>query len=105
VSTTISRSRVSGVVDWARANGLKVFIGEIGMYGSAANASANWTDFVSYADANTDTLSGFAWWACGKPGWWGDVGATNGGHFSITPTNGYTADTVNMTMIASAFHP
>ncbi len=31
-STTISRSRVKVAVDWARANGLKVFVGEIGMY-------------------------------------------------------------------------
>ena len=48
-------------------------------------------------------VSGFAWWGCGKPGWWNDVGASGGGHFSITPTNNYASDTVNMTMIEGAF--
>jgi endoglucanase len=103
VSPTISRSRMQGVVEWARANGLKVFVGEIGMYAGAPNATANWSDFVSYLDANSDTLTGFAWWGCGKPGWWDDVAASGGGHFSITPTNGGTGDTVNMSMIQSSF--
>ena len=102
-SSTVSRDRVEVTVDWARTNGLKVFVGEIGMYAGAANASANWGNFVSYLDANADTLTGFAWWGCGKPGWWDDVAASAGGHFSITPTNNYTTDTVNMKMIASAF--
>lgn len=99
VSSSITRTRLAGVVDWARANGLEVFVGEIGMYAGATNASANWKDFTSYLDANADTLVGFAWWACGKPGWWNDVGASGGGHFSITPTGNYTGDTVNMAMI------
>ncbi len=102
-SSTVSRDRIKVTVDWARANGLKVFVGEIGMYAGAANASANWANFVSYLDANADTLAGFAWWGCGKPGWWDDVAAAAGGHFSITPTNNYSTDTVNMKMIASAF--
>jgi endoglucanase len=104
VSSTVTRSRVAGVVDWARAAGLRVFVGEIGMYAGASNAAANWNDFVSFLDANGDTLTGFAWWACGKPGWWNDVAASGGGHFSITPTGNGSGDTVNMTMIASAFH-
>jgi endoglucanase len=105
VSSTISRTDVTGVTQWARANGLRVFVGEIGMYAGATNAAANWADFVSYLDANGDTLVGFTWWACGKPGWWDDVAASGGGHFSITPTSNYTTDTVNMTMIQTAFHP
>jgi endoglucanase len=103
VSSTITRTRVAAAVDWARAQGLKLFLGEIGMYAGDSNASANWTDFVRYVDANADTLLGYAWWGCGKPGWWNDVGASGGGHFSITPTNDYTVDTVNMTMIQGAF--
>jgi endoglucanase len=103
VSTTASRDRMKGVVDWARANKLKVWVGEIGMYAGATNASANWSNFVSYLDSSADTLTGFAWWACGKPGWWNDVAANGGGHFSITPTNNYTTDTVNMKMIAGSF--
>jgi endoglucanase len=104
VSTSITRSRLEAVTGWARTNGLKVFIGEIGMYANASNAAANWSDFVTYLDANGDTLEGFAWWACGKPSWWDDVAASGGGHFSITPTTNYAGDTVNMTMIKSAFH-
>jgi endoglucanase len=103
VSTTATRTRVKGVVEWARANALRVWIGEIGMYADASNAKANWNDFAGYASDNTDALVGYAWWACGKPGWWNDVGASNGGHFSITPTNDYTTDTVNMKMIETAF--
>ena len=103
VSSTVTRSRVKVVVDWARANKLQVFIGEIGMYAGAANAAANWADFVSYANSNRDTLRGYAWWGCGKPGWWDDVAASGGGHFSVTPTNGYAGDTANMAMIQSAF--
>jgi endoglucanase len=102
-SSTTSRARVKVVTDWARTNGLKVWVGEIGMYASAANATANWNDFVSYLGSNSDTLVGFAWWGCGKPGWWDDVAANGGGHFSITPTNNYTTDTVNMNMIEGSF--
>lgn len=105
VSPTITRTRITGVVDWARANALRVFVGEIGMYAAATNANEDWTDFVGYLDANTDTLVGFAWWACGKPGWWSDVAASGGGHFAITPPSGSTTDTINMTMIQAAFGP
>ncbi len=70
---------------------------------AAANASANWSSFVSYLDANSDTLKGFAWWGCGKPGWWDDVAASGGGHFSITPKG--TTDTVNMNLIQGSFLP
>jgi endoglucanase len=104
VSGTISATNMAGVTQWARANGLKVMVGEIGMYASAANASQNWSNFVSFLDSNADATMGFAWWGCGKPGWWDDVAANGGGHFSITPTNNYTTDTVNMTMIQSSLH-
>jgi hypothetical protein len=75
------------------------------MYAGAANASTDWSNFVGFLNDNSDTLRGFAWWACGKPGWWDDVAASGGGHFSITPTNDYTGDTINMTMIAPSFTP
>jgi len=104
-SPTISRERVGVTVAWARANGLPVFVGEIGMWAGAANAYANWNDFIAYSDANADTLQGFAWWGCGKPGWWDDVAANGGGHFSITPTRNYTTDTINMKMIKASFAP
>ena len=61
-----------------------------------------WADFINYADANTDTLAGFTWWAGGYPGWW-DV--TNGPYFSITPTNAatLTGDSIEMTLIQGSF--
>lgn len=96
VSKTITRQRISKLVTWAKTNHLKVFIGEIGMYAQAPNASANWLDFAQYLNENADTVIGYAWWACGKPGWWDDVAANGGGHFSLTPTGDYKVDTVNM---------
>jgi endoglucanase len=103
VSTTITRTRLTALTSWARTNVVPVFVGEIGMYANATNASSNWTDFTGFLDDNTDVLTGFAWWGCGKPGWWDDVAASGGGHFSITPSATYATDTVNMTMIQSAF--
>jgi hypothetical protein len=50
-------------------------------------------------------IAGWTWWAAGEPGWWDDVGANDGGHYSVTPTDGntYTGDSVNMTMIKASF--
>jgi endoglucanase len=103
VSSSITRSRLTALTAWARTAKVPVFVGEIGMYANAANATANWADFARYLDANSDILLGFAWWGCGKPGWWDDVAASGGGHFSITPSSNYATDTVNMSMIASTF--
>ena len=115
-SNTAARDQLDVAVQWARPLGLKVYLGEIGIY--AGNAPVNnpdpgcalhtgtpaaaWADFINYADANTDTLTGFTWWAGGYPGWWDDVHAA---HFSITPTNGatFTGDSIEMTLIQGAF--
>jgi endoglucanase len=99
VSGTIARERTAGVVTWARAHGVKIFVGEVGMYAGSANAPENWASWNTFVNANSDVVLGWAWWAAGKPGWWDDVAANNGGHFSITPKNDYSTDTVNMTMI------
>jgi len=115
-SNTAAREQLDVAVQWARPRGYPVYLGEIGMY--AGNAPVNnpdpgcavptgtaagaWADFINYADANTDTLIGFTWWAGGYPGWWDDVHAA---HFSITPTNGatFTGDSIEMTLIQAAF--
>jgi endoglucanase len=109
-SFTAARQHVAVAVGEARARGYKLFVGEIGMYaGQVTNdgrpASAAWADFVAYTQANQDVIVGWTWWAAGEPGWWDDVAANGGGHYSVTPTNGatYTGDTVNMTMIRGAF--
>jgi len=109
-SLTAARDHLAVTVDEARAHGYKVLLGEIGFYaGAVANdastAPAVWANFISYFQANPDVLKGYAWWAAGSPGWWDDVAANGGGHFSITPTNGatFTGDTVNMLMIQANF--
>jgi endoglucanase len=100
-STTAARDHLSVAVNEARARGYTVYVGEIGFYAGNPIAAAAWTDFISYANANTDTFIAFTWWAGGAPNWWDDVAASDGGHFAITPTNAatFTGDTVNMNMI------
>jgi endoglucanase len=104
-SITAARQHLAVTVNEARLRGYKVYLGELGLYAAEANASAAWQDFIAYNAANTDTLVGYTWWAAGAPGWWDDVAANGGGHFSITPTNGatFTGDTVNMDMIENDF--
>jgi endoglucanase len=115
-SNTAARNQLDVTVQWARPLGLPVYLGEIGIY--AGNNPVNnpdpgcavhtgtpvlaWADFISYADANTDTLAGFTWWAGGYPGWW-DI--PNGPYFSITPTNAatFTGDSIEMTLIQGSF--
>jgi endoglucanase len=114
-SNTAARDHVDVTVQWARNNGYQVYLGEIGLYAGntpvlnpdvtcpvpTGTATAAWSDFVSYASANTDTLIGFTWWAGGYPAWWNDLNAS---HFSISPVNSdFTGDTVNMTLIESSF--
>jgi endoglucanase len=121
-SNTAARDQLDVTVQWARPLGLPVYLGEIGMYAGnnpilipeydvdcpapTGTPIAAWADFINYADANTDTLAGFTWWAggypTGNPPWWSDVHAA---HFSITPTNGatFTGDSIEMTLIQGSF--
>jgi endoglucanase len=109
-SITAARQHLQPAVQEARAHGYKLFLGEIGMYASRRTNDGHpavdaWRDFISYANANTDVLLGWTWWAAGAPGWWDDVDSHDGGHYAVTPTNGdtYTGDTVNMKMIQGDF--
>jgi endoglucanase len=109
-SVTAAREHLAVAVGEARARGYKLFLGEIGMYAGATTndghpASAAWRDFVNYANANTEVLLGWTWWAAGAPGWWDDPDSDRGGHYAVTPTNGdtFTGDTVNMNMIENDF--
>jgi endoglucanase len=117
ISSTAARTLLSdpqGIMVEARKQGYQVFLGEIGFWQGATTtadhlpAQAAWNDFVSYLGDNSDTLIGYTWYAGGQPGYWPDVGASGGGHFSITPTvappvggGPYSGDTVNMTMIGT----
>jgi endoglucanase len=102
---TAARDHLSVAVNEARARGYRIYLGELGFFAGMPTAPAAWADFINYFEANTDTLIGFTWWAGGAPGWWDDVAANGGGHFSITPTNAatFTGDTVNMDMIENDF--
>jgi endoglucanase len=104
-SITAARQHLEVVVNEARAQGYKVYLGEIGFLATMPLAQAAWADFIDYFEANQDVLIGFSWFAGGAPGWWDDIGASGGGHFSITPTSGatFTGDTVNMDMIENDF--
>jgi hypothetical protein len=51
VSSTIARTNLTHAVDEARAQGYRVFVGEIGAVATADHASAAWRDFVAYLDA------------------------------------------------------
>jgi endoglucanase len=100
-SVTAAREHMEVVVDEARLRGYQVYLGEIGFLATMPLAPAAWADFVAYFEANQDVFIGYTWFAGGAPGWWDDIGASGGGHFSITPTDDatFTGDTVNMDMI------
>ena len=91
------------MVTEARAHGYKVFVGEVGFYAGTPLAHTLWTNTLAYVNANADVIVGYTWWAAGTPGWWDDVAAHGGGHFSITPGPTFTGDTVNMAMISGGF--
>ncbi|HET6632940.1 MAG TPA: cellulase family glycosylhydrolase [Rhodanobacteraceae bacterium] len=101
-STHAASDHLAVVVDEARAHGYRVWLGEIGFYAGNAIAAATWADFVAYADANRDTLEGYAWWAGGMPAWWPDVHAP---HFSVAPTDAASldGDSINMDLIEPDF--
>lgn len=102
---TVGRDRLAIAMTEAAAHGYRLFVGEIGCYAANPLAPAAWADFVAYTAASAAICAGYAWWAAGNPGWWDDVGADGGGHFSVTPQQlGATfVDTVNMALIAADF--
>jgi endoglucanase len=111
VAVTSAREHLAVAVNEAKLRGYKVYLGEIGFYADARTndgyaATAAWRDFIAYANANLATLLGYSWWASGSPGWWDDIAANGGGHFSVTPTNGatFSGDTVNMNLIQNDFY-
>ena len=106
-SVTAARDQIADTLDWAVANGIPMYLGEIGMYAGTTTddghpASDAWADFISYFNANAGPFVGYTWWAGGMPDWWHDLHAP---HFSISPTDdvNYTGDTDNMLMIEGDF--
>lgn len=97
VSPTVGVERLKVAVDWAKANGVKVFLGEFGASASAINAKVAVTNLLSYIDSNKDAVVGWSWWAYGPPSWW------SGYHFTLDPTSNYTVDDPKMSWLKPYF--
>jgi len=71
VSPTIGVERLSSVVNWAKANNVKVHMSEIGaMSSNAVQAQAALKNLFDYIQANNTIVIGWSWWAYGPPAWW-----------------------------------
>ena len=105
VAFDTARQRIGVALDEAAAHHYRIHLGEIGLFAGHPLGAQAWADFIAYFEANPAVFVGYNWWAGGAPGWWDDVGANGGGHFSVTPTNGidFSGDSVNMTLIEGAF--
>jgi endoglucanase len=111
-SVNAAQTQIATTLNWAKARGLKVYLGEIGFYAGATSndghpAADAWANFIGYFKANPDSFAGFTWWAAGDPSWWSDVAANGGGHFSVSPktcgASSCSGDTINMQMIQGSF--
>ena len=113
-SPTVLSDACSALVEWGRANAIKVNIGEIainagengrGAFCSTfAVAEAQWRDWSAFCLANNDVLVGWNWWANSAPDWWnqGDSCDDSAGfHWGLTLDNGWT-QTVYMNLIEGA---
>lgn len=99
VSPTIGVERLKPAVDWAKANGIRIHLSEIGaatIAGSAGKIAIQ--NLLNYIDQNKDTVIGWSWWAYGPPVWWGQAFW----HFSLCPldTTNYTQDDPKWTWIS-----
>lgn len=111
---TALRDACAAVVNWGRANGVKVQVGEIAIdagpngrpsFGSTlAIAKAQWNDWQQFCLTNDDVLIGWNWWGNSAPGWWnqGDSQDPDGFHWALTLDNGAT-QTVYATLIEATF--
>lgn len=107
VSPTIGVERLSGVVAWAKTNGIRVHMSEIGaMYWMDTNktilntaAQPALKNLFDYIQANNTVVIGWSWWAYGPPVWW----ATNRLYIGPPMVSGqpdYTKDDPKMAWIA-----
>jgi endoglucanase len=96
VSPTIGVERLKVTVDWAKANGVKVYLGEFGTTNTSAAKTAV-TNMLTYLDQNKDVVTGWAWWAYGPPAWW------SGYQFTLDPTSNYTVDAPMMAWLKPYF--
>jgi len=110
-SPTVLSDACAAIVEWARASGINVNIGEIaidaGDNGRPAfcstfdTAQAQWTNWNNFCLANNDVLVGWNWWAnSAAGGWWnqGDSCDPEGFHWGLTLDDG-ASQTVYMNLI------
>jgi endoglucanase len=90
VSTQIGVERLTGFTNWARANGYRAVLGELG---AASNETCNQaiSNTLTHVESNNDVWAGWAWWAAGP--WWGSY------MYSIEPAG--TTDKPQMSLLRS----
>jgi Cellulase (glycosyl hydrolase family 5) len=108
--TTVVRDAFVSLVAWARANDVKVQVGEIAIdaggngrdswRGTFATARAQWADWNAFCRANDDVLIGWNWWANSEAGWWNAGDSSDGSHWGLTLDNG-VSQTVYADLIES----
>jgi endoglucanase len=67
VSTTIGSERLQAVTAWARARGVKLFLGEFGV-GQSQDSLDALEDMCDFLDANADVWETATYWSAGP--WW-----------------------------------
>ena len=110
-SPTVLRDACAALVTWARANGVKVNVGEIALdtgpnglpahKSTFALAQAQWADWNRFCVANDDVLVGWNWWGNSAPGWWDQDDSSGGQHWGLTLDDG-TTQTVYMDLIGGS---
>lgn len=93
-SATVGVERMTSIVNWAKANGVRLHLSEIGASSTNPLAATAIKNLFDYIQANNTTVIGWSWWAYGPPSWWG------GFRFTLCPTNNYTVDNVKMSWLA-----
>lgn len=79
VSPTIGVERLTKVVNWAKSNGVKLHLSEIGANATNPAAKLAVQNLLNYIQSNNTTVIGWSWWAYGPPSWWG------GYKFTLSP--------------------
>ncbi|TFV44381.1 cellulase family glycosylhydrolase [Blastococcus sp. TF02A_35] len=112
-SPTVLPDACSALVQWARAAGAKVHVGEIAIDagdngfppfgGTLALAQAQWANWQQFCLANDDVVIGWNWWGNSAAGWWnaGDSKHPQGHHWGLSLDDGATR-TVYADLIAGS---
>lgn len=104
---------VRQLLEWARANGVKVNIGEVAIDAGAnglgefneqsnfAKAEVQWQQFTELCRDYSDVVLGWNWWANGAAGWWDQGDSAASDHWALSVDGGAT-ETVYMDLIEAS---